>query len=584
MFKFIVNIFKKIIAFSKKRKILAAVIGILVVMVGYFGIKAITGTSSTTKYVLATVEKGSLITTISGSGQVSVSQRVDVKPKASGDVVWMGVTAGQEVSRGQALFSIDSGKAQVSVADAEISLNEAKMQLEKDVAQAPIDYENKLQSLETAKDDLEKEYEDAFNQVSSVFLDLPNMMTGVRNVLYSTSLIGNNSQQNIDIYKGLFNQEDGKIITFMVNTAEKDYAIAKTAYDINLANSKTISRYSDKEALEDLLNETSDTVKAVAQAIKSESNILETIVNIAGEKDVSVSSGIITFQTNVITYLGAINSDLSSTLSQQSALKKAKELITDLEQEITIFLINNSTGDNPLSLQISRNNIRKQEINLADLKADLADYTVRAPFSGVVASIDVKTGDSVTSGTVAVTVISNQYTAEISLNEVDATNIKVGQKSTLTFDAVEGLTISGEVSEVDTVGTVSQGVVTYNVVVSFDTQDERIKPGMSTSVSIITDIKQNVLIVSSSAVKSSGDIYYVEKFVGSDVANITADQLEQTQVEIGLANDTDTEIVSGLLEGDKVVARTITSSTATTSTTSSSNRNQGGVDMPRMGF
>jgi phosphoribosylformylglycinamidine (FGAM) synthase-like amidotransferase family enzyme len=99
-------------------------------------------------------------------------------------------------------------------------------------------------------------------------------------------------------------------------------------------------------------------------------------------------------------------------------------------------------------------------------------------------------------------------------------------------------------------------------------------------------VKQDVLLVSSSAVKSSGDVYYVEKFVGSDAANITADQLEKTQVEIGLANDTDTEIAGGLSEGDKVVARTITSSSAATSASSSSGKtNQGGnMDIPRMGF
>ena len=113
----------------------------------------------------------------------------------------------------------------------------------------------------------------------------------------------------------------------------------------------------------------------------------------------------------------------------------------------------------------------------------------------------------------------------------------------------------------DTIGTVSQGVVTYNVVVAFDTQDARVKLGMSATVSIITEVKQNVLLVSSSAVKSSGDVYYVEKFVGSDATNITADQLEKTQVEVGSTNDTDTEIVSGLTEGDKVLLRTISSTT-----------------------
>ena len=338
------------------------------------------------------------------------------------------------------------------------------------------------------------------------------------------------------------------------------------------------------------MDQTLNTVKAVSQAIKSESNILDTIVDVSGKKGISVASGITSFQSNLRSYLSTVNSDLSSTLSQQSALKNAKSNIIDLEQEIKILLLNNATGDNPLSLQKSKNSLAKQEVELQDLRNDLAEYTVRSTIAGVVASVDVKTGDSVSSASTPVTIISNQYTAEISLNEVDATNVKVGQKATLTFDAVDDLTISGEVTEVDTIGTVSQGVVTYNVVVAFDTQDARVKLGMSATVSIITEVKQNVLLVSSSAVKSSGDVYYVEKFVGSDATNITADQLEKTQVEVGSTNDTDTEIVSGLTEGDKVLLRTIssitTSSTKTSSSSSNKNEAGGGMGggMPPMGF
>ena len=57
-------------------------------------------------------------------------------------------------------------------------------------------------------------------------------------------------------------------------------------------------------------------------------------------------------------------------------------------------------------------------------------------------------------------------------------------------------------SQIDAIGTVSQGVVSYNVQITFDTQDSRIKPGMSASVNIITNTQQNVLTVPNSAVKT----------------------------------------------------------------------------------
>jgi multidrug efflux pump subunit AcrA (membrane-fusion protein) len=397
-------------------------------------------------------------------------------------------------------------------------------------------------------------------------------MTGARNILYNTNLSNNSSQQNINVYKGMFAGTDGETVNKLIDATEEDYTAAKASYDKTLAITKNVSRYSEEQILKDLLDESLETVKLISQLIKSESNVIDTIIDLSDKKGVTVSSSITTFQTNLRTYSSTVNSSVTSVSSQVNALENAKDSVTDLEQSLEIFLINNPTGDNPLSLQKSNNSLVKQEEALQDLKDILADYTVRSTIAGTVASIDVKVGDSVSSATAAVTVISKQYTAELSLNEVDATNVKVGQKATLTFDAVEDLTISGEVTEVDSVGTVSSGVVTYDIVVAFDMQDARVKVGMSATVSIITDIKQNVLLISNSAVKSSGDVYYVEKFVGSDANNIIADQLEQTQVEIGSTNDTDTEIISGLSEGDQVLLRTVSSSTISTTSTSSSSK------------
>ena len=98
----------------------------------------------------------------------------------------------------------------------------------------------------------------------------------------------------------------------------------------------------------------------------------------------------------------------------------------------------------------------------------------------------------------------------MSLNEVDIAQIKINQKATLTFDAIQDLTIAGTVLEVDSIGTTSQGVVTYGVTIGFDTQDQRIKSGMSASASIITNSKTDALLVPNSAIKSSGGSNYVQ--------------------------------------------------------------------------
>jgi len=143
-------------------------------------------------------------------------------------------------------------------------------------------------------------------------------------------------------------------------------------------------------------------------------------------------------------------------------------------------------------------------------------------------------------------------------------------------------------------GTVSQGVVSYTAKVTFDAQDERVKAGMSVSAAIITDIKQDVLIVPSSAVKSQGENYYVEAFdsgviaAQNDLPFSSATPPRQQSVGIGISNDTDTEIISGLEEGDRIVTRTITATTSANTSSAPSatslfggNRAGGGGGIPR---
>ena len=246
----------------------------------------------------------------------------------------------------------------------------------------------------------------------------------------------------------------------------------------------------------------------------------------------------------------------------------------------TLLLINNtinSERDNietmPLDIKSAELTVRQRENSLMDAKDNLSDYYIRSPFDGVIAVMNAKKGDSVSANTAIATLITKQRIAEISLNEIDVAKIKTGQKVNLTFDAVPDLNITGEVTEIDTVGTVEQGVVTYNVKTSFDTEDERVKPGMSVSAAIITDSKQDVIMVPNGAVKTRGRIHYVEMFdveipksTGqASQAGFASPTLPREQaVEIGLANDSFTEIISGLKEGDQVVSRTIQPTAAKT--------------------
>ena len=159
--------------------------------------------------------------------------------------------------------------------------------------------------------------------------------------------------------------------------------------------------------------------------------------------------------------------------------------------------------------------------------------------------------------------------ANISLNEVDVAKVKVGQRVTLTFDAVEDLEITGEVAEVDAIGAVSQGVVSYNVKIVFDIQDNRIKPGMSVSAAIVLSSKPDVLLAPNGAIKTQNNLTYVEALVNGAP--------ERRTVTVGSSNDTQTEILTGLTEGEAVITQTIISGASAAVSTQSATAGRTGA-------
>src|SRR3990167_855981 len=569
---------KRVLTYAKAHKIISAVIMVAIVGGGYWTYTTFTSTNGSVSYVLGTVERGTIIASVSASGQVSTVNQIDIKPKASGDVTWVGVKAGDVVRVGQALAYIDSTSAKQTIGDAEASLTEAKLQYQKDSAQAPIDYEKSIEALEDAKANLKTIYNDTYNTLSNAYLDLPGAVTGMQNVLFGYDL--SKSQWNIDVFRNNVSDSDSAVRTF-ADVAERDYKTARAKYEKAILDYKILTRYSESGDLEKLLSSSLDTTTAIAQALQSDLNFLDAVVDDATTHNQTVSSTITTMRTNVRGYLLTTNSNLSALLNQQKSLDSAKKSIRDNERSIEIYKIGNSSGDNPISLQSSAQSIVNQERNLQELKDDLAHYTITAPFAGTIAALSLKRFDTVSTGSTVATLITNQKIAQLSLNEVDATKINLGDKATLTFDAIEELTLTGEVVEIDAVGTVSQGVVSYKVKIGFDSQDERIKSGMTVNASVQTDVRQDVLVISSSGVKTLNGISYVQVFnpalpeTGGNQGVVSNIAPQQVEVTIGISDDTNVEILSGLEEGQQIVTRTVTGS-ATSNTTPATNARSGG--------
>jgi len=545
----------KIIKKITEYKLKSGVIFLLALVVIYFGYKNLFTSTATTRYVTTAALKGTIVISVSGSGQVSASNQVDIKSKASGDVIYIGAKNGQQVAKGKLLLQVDTQDAQKTVEDAKINLAQAQLALEK------------MQGLETAVgslrgvkekaiDNLAKSYEDGFNTVSNIFLNLPAVMSGLNDIFFSNGLSKN--QQNIDWYADqMSNLKAGIKAVQYRNNVNSLYLSAKEKYDANFDDYKAASRNSDTTTIESLISETYNTTKMIADAVKESVNYISFVSDTLKSSNVNVPAAITTYQSNLNSYTGTTNSYLSNLLSAKDAIQSDKEALIETDFSIS---------DQELK-------VKQAQQALTDAQNKLADYSVYAPFSGAIAEFNFKKGDTISNGGTVATLVSNQQIAEITLNEIDIAKLKIGQKANITFDAIPDLNIAATVINIDTLATVSQGVVTYGVKIGFDTQDERIKPGMSVSTAIITDVKQDVVIVPNSAVKQQGNNFYVEIITASSSAP------QQQIITQGLSNDTMVEIISGLEVGEEVVTQTI-SSNATAATQSSS---AGGLRIPGLG-
>ena len=526
------NFFSKIKTYISTHRTVILIVFVIILIVGYSVYKKMTNTNTETRYVMAAVAKGTIISTVSGSGQVSASNQININPTVSGTITEIKVNPGDSVKQGQTLFTIDSTTAQKAVRDAQINLQSAQLSLQK------LQIQNSTGNTDAT---LTKSYSDGFDAVSSTFLDLPSTITGVQNILAQNNLSDNVARSS------------GNTATNYRNKAETDYYNANSAYQTN-KKSYGSANYSSKQSdIDTLIEETYNTTSLLATAIKDLNDYVNYIASDTGRPADFTST-----QTTLSGYTNTINGHLSALLMAESSIKSAKDALPN----------------NNIDLQSAQITVTQRQNALADAEQNLSDYYIRAPFDGVIANIPVEKGSNASSSTTLGTIITTQQVAVMSLNEVDVAKISLGQKATLTFDAIPDLTITGKVTEIDSIGTVSSGVVNYNVKINFDTNDARIKSGMSVSATIITNVKQDVFTVPNSAVKTQNGASYVQTFSTSlptpvaGVQGSPSSVLPTSQtVTVGISDDTNTEIISGVKEGDEVVVKTITGTTTTATTT-----------------
>lgn len=207
----------------------------------------------------------------------------------------------------------------------------------------------------------------------------------------------------------------------------------------------------------------------------------------------------------------------------------------------------------------------KASLNSAWLSYQSTSPIVTAPIAGTVSNVGVIPGmvltsqatstNQTTASSQRVAVIQNEINPIISVNitEIDVSKVKIGQKVIVTLDSLPDKTFTGKVVTVDRIGTISNNVTSYPSLIQLDTTSSEILPNMAATANIILETKSDVLLVPSAAIQTQAGQSFVRVLRNGHE--------QQIPVEIGLQGDTQTEVISGLSEGDEVITGTITTRT-----------------------
>lgn len=580
------------ISFIKKHKKISLIAILISAAGGYYFLKPDAVSQTQTVYTYGAVETGAIMQTVSGTGQVSPARETALKSKTAGKILEVAVVAGQSVKAQDVIARIDDDDAQDAVYDARAALESAQIAL--DELYDPVDdltltqAENALvqakESLASDQDDLAQSYKQGFTSAASAFSGLSAIISGLQDIVAgASSYVTQSNPTYLDYYADAIKDYDSQASLLVAQSAAA-WRQTKDQYDRNFTDYKKTSRESSNEEIENLINQTYETAKLAQEALKNTTTLIQRYKDVMESQNLTAQTFSETHLSSLSSYTTQNNSNLSNLLSAKQAIADAESTAINAERtldEKTKSLDKLKQAPDESDIKSKTLAVEQKQRALDAAREALADCIITAPFDGVVAAIDIKTGDEISSGASVATIITGNQVASITLNEVDIAKVEAGQKAALSFSAVDGLTITGKVAQVGVMGSVSQGVVSYEVVIALDEVNPQVKSGMSVSAAVITQIKQNVLLVPSTAVKTANDgsVYVLLELSGEGADAVPREQA----VSIGLSDDQNTEIISGINEGDRVAVSSSKQSAAASSSpaqTGGSMFNIGGMGAP----
>jgi len=216
-------------------------------------------------------------------------------------------------------------------------------------------------------------------------------------------------------------------------------------------------------------------------------------------------------------------------------------------------------GLNPQTLRNYNIAIETAMINLDKAKQELLKTEIIAPFDGTIVAVDVKVNDQLSqfdySAKPAVYLVDTKtIRMKGIIDEIDITKVSVGQQAIIKVDALPGRDLRGSVRFVSPFGSLQSGVVNFPVEIYMDRDEntEGLRGGLTATADIITGERKNVLQAPNRSIKGLAGDYWVDV-----VTDASSAKTEKRPVKTGLQNKKNTEIISGLTEGETVLIEAI---------------------------
>jgi HlyD family secretion protein len=194
--------------------------------------------------------------------------------------------------------------------------------------------------------------------------------------------------------------------------------------------------------------------------------------------------------------------------------------------------------------------VRRAESQLRRAETALNRTTLTAPIDGVISAVNGEVGATAAPGVALFEITdSDPLRIVVQVDEVDIRLIREGMGASVELDALDDVVIPAQIERIALIGTPVNGIVNYDVTLTIDGADPRVRVGMTAEANIVTERRESVLLVPNVFIRRDRDRAFVNILQADDT-------LEEVEIRLGLQGRDTSEVIAGLLEGETIAIST----------------------------